>query len=79
MKTDSANVIKCVRLINCFEGSDFMNGCSSPRKNLPANSCFTPQIEISVQSHQHGTNSSTIFVNQNEGRIAEKEQTDKEF
>jgi hypothetical protein len=56
-----------------------MNGCSSPRKNLPANSCFTPQIEISVQSHQHGTNSSTIFVNQNEGRIAEKEQTDKEF
>jgi hypothetical protein len=71
MKTNCANVIQFVQFVNCLEGGDFMNGCPTPGENLPTDSCFTPQIEISVQTHQYGTNGSTIFVNQNEGRIAE--------
>jgi hypothetical protein len=71
VKANGANVIKFVQFINCLKGSDFVNGCSTPSEDLPTDSCFTPQIEISVQTHQHGTNGSTIFVDQNEGRIAE--------
>lgn len=56
-----------------------MNSCSPTSENFPPDSCFAPQVEVSVQTHQNGTNCPTTFENQYEGRIAKEEQTDYEF
>ena len=66
VEANGANVVDLHRAADGVEGGDFVNGSPPASKRIPPYARFTPQIEVSMQPHQDGSNGATALKYQNE-------------
>ena len=79
--TDGADVVVCVNLLlrGVPETVDLAHCCPSLYKSRPAVLCLTPDVEISVDEHHAGSDSTTALKYQNPASVKEEKDSKEEL